>query len=48
VPHGGYQASGFGKDMSTCSFDGYTQVKHVMSALSPDPRKSWHDTVFRG
>jgi betaine-aldehyde dehydrogenase len=32
--------------MSTYSFDEYTQVKHVMSALSPQPRKSWHDVVF--
>ena len=46
MPHGGYKASGFGKDMSTYSFDEYTQVKHVMSALSRNPRKSWHDVVF--
>jgi betaine-aldehyde dehydrogenase len=46
MPHGGYKASGFGKDMSTYSFDEYTQVKHVMSALSGEPRKSWHDVVF--
>ena len=46
MPHGGYKASGFGKDMSTYSFDEYTQVKHVMSALSAEPRKSWHDVVF--
>jgi betaine-aldehyde dehydrogenase len=46
MPHGGYKASGFGKDMSTYSFDEYTQVKHVMSALSPEPRKAWHDVVF--
>jgi betaine-aldehyde dehydrogenase len=46
MPHGGYKASGFGKDMSTYSFDEYTQVKHVMSALSPQPRKTWHDVIF--
>lgn len=46
MPHGGYKASGFGKDMSTYSFEEYTQVKHVMSALSREPRKSWHDVVF--
>ena len=45
---GGKAPSGFGKDMSTCSFDEYTQVKHVMSALSAEPRKSWPDTVFTG
>ena len=32
--------------MSTYSFDEYTQVMYVMSALSPQPRKSWHDVVF--
>ena len=26
----------------------YTQVKHAMSALAAEPRKSWHDTVFTG
>ncbi len=46
MPHGGYKASGFGKDMSTYSFEEYTQVKHVMSALSAEPRKAWHDVVF--
>ena len=46
MPHGGYKASGFCKDMSTYSFDEYTQIKHVMSALSPEPRKSWHETVL--
>ena len=46
MPHGGYKSSGFGKDMSTYSFDEYTQVKHVMSALSAHPRKAWHDVVF--
>ena len=46
MPHGGYKASGFGKDMSAYSFDEYTQVKHVMSATGPQPRKAWHDVVF--
>ena len=46
MPHGGYKASGFGKDMSTYSLEEYTQVKHVMSALTPQPRKDWHDIVF--
>ncbi len=46
MPHGGYKASGFGKDMSTYSFDEYTQIKHVMSALSRQPHKTWHDTIF--
>ena len=34
MPHGGYKQSGFGKDMSTYSFDEYTQVKHVMYDLT--------------
>jgi betaine-aldehyde dehydrogenase len=46
MPHGGYKASGFGKDMSAYSFDEYTNVKHVMSEITGDPHKSWHDVVF--
>lgn len=46
MPHGGYKASGFGKDMSTYSLDEYTQIEHVMSTLSREPRKPWHDVVF--
>ena len=46
MPHGGYKASGFGKDMSAYSFEEYTQVKHVISALSPQPRKEWDDVIF--
>jgi betaine-aldehyde dehydrogenase len=34
MPHGGYRASGFGKDMSVYSFDEYTAVKHVMSDVT--------------
>jgi betaine-aldehyde dehydrogenase len=40
------KASGFGKDMSTYSFEEYTQVKHVMSDVSGVAVKPWHDTVF--
>jgi betaine-aldehyde dehydrogenase len=46
MPHGGYKASGFGKDMSQYSLDEYTQVKHVMVERSAVPRKDWHRTVF--
>lgn len=46
MPHGGYKASGFGKDMSAYSFEEYTNVKHVMSETTGAPRKSWHDLVF--
>ncbi|GAA0527050.1 gamma-aminobutyraldehyde dehydrogenase [Saccharopolyspora subtropica] len=46
MPHGGYKASGFGKDMSTYSFDEYTNIKHVMSDITGDQRKSWHNLVF--
>jgi 1-pyrroline dehydrogenase len=33
MPHGGYQGSGYGKDMSMYSFEEYTQIKHVMVSL---------------
>jgi betaine-aldehyde dehydrogenase len=46
MPHGGYKASGFGKDMSQYSFDEYTQVKHVMYDRTAVARKDWHRTVF--
>ena len=48
MPHGGYKASGFGKDMSTYSFEEYTQVKHVMYDSTAAVRKDWHRTVFTG
>ncbi|MEV5597561.1 gamma-aminobutyraldehyde dehydrogenase [Streptomyces sp. NPDC052496] len=46
MPHGGYKASGFGKDMSVYSFEEYTQVKHVMYDNTGVARKDWHRTVF--
>ncbi|MFH8975298.1 gamma-aminobutyraldehyde dehydrogenase [Streptomyces sp. NPDC017890] len=46
MPHGGYKASGFGKDMSVYSFEEYTQVKHVMFDNTAAVRKDWHRTVF--
>lgn len=46
MPHGGYRRSGFGKDMSTYSFDEYTQVKHVMLDVSGLAAKPWHRTIF--
>ncbi|MEV1048494.1 gamma-aminobutyraldehyde dehydrogenase [Streptomyces sp. NPDC049916] len=46
MPHGGYKASGFGKDMSAYSFEEYTQVKHVMYDNSAVARKEWHRTIF--
>ncbi|MDX3312821.1 gamma-aminobutyraldehyde dehydrogenase [Streptomyces sp. NPDC054884] len=46
MPHGGYKASGFGKDMSAYSFEEYTQVKHVMFDNTAVARKPWHRTVF--
>ncbi|MGW4893920.1 gamma-aminobutyraldehyde dehydrogenase [Kitasatospora sp. NPDC004240] len=46
MPHGGYRASGYGKDMSQYSFDEYTQVKHVMFDTTAVARKDWHRTVF--
>jgi betaine-aldehyde dehydrogenase len=46
MPHGGYRASGFGKDMSSYSFEEYTQVKHVMYDNTGVARKAWHRTIF--
>ncbi|MEV0946809.1 gamma-aminobutyraldehyde dehydrogenase [Rhodococcus sp. NPDC049939] len=46
MPHGGYKASGFGKDMSTYSFDEYTNIKHVMSDITGAAHKQWHDLIF--
>jgi betaine-aldehyde dehydrogenase len=48
MPHGGYAMSGFGKDMSTYSFEEYTLVKHVMLDNTGDARKAWHRTIFGG
>ncbi|AKH85122.1 gamma-aminobutyraldehyde dehydrogenase [Streptomyces sp. CNQ-509] len=46
MPHGGYRASGYGKDMSVYSFEEYTQIKHVMQDITGTARKEWHRTVF--
>jgi betaine-aldehyde dehydrogenase len=46
MPHGGMKASGYGKDMSSYSFDEYTQVKHVMSDITARAAKPWHSTIF--
>jgi betaine-aldehyde dehydrogenase len=46
MPHGGTKASGYGKDMSTYSFEEYTQVRHVMSDTTAVADKPWHHTVF--
>lgn len=47
MPHGGVKESGFGKDMSTYSFDEYTQVKHVMFDITGTAHKDWHRTIYR-
>ncbi|MEV7615249.1 gamma-aminobutyraldehyde dehydrogenase [Streptomyces sp. NPDC089799] len=46
MPHGGYKASGFGKDMSSYSFEEYTQIKHVMYDNTAVAAKDWHRTIF--
>ena len=48
MPHGGYKASESGKDMSTYSFDEYTNINHVPSEITGNAHKGWHDTVFGG
>nr|WP_296772628.1 gamma-aminobutyraldehyde dehydrogenase [Rhodococcus sp. (in: high G+C Gram-positive bacteria)] len=46
MPHGGVGASGFGKDMSSYSFEEYLTIKHVMTDITGVAKKSWHRTVF--
>ena len=46
MPHGGVKQSGFGKDMSTYSFEEYTTVKHVMFDRTGIAEKPWHRTIF--
>jgi betaine-aldehyde dehydrogenase len=46
MPHGGVKQSGFGKDMSTYSFEEYTNVKHVMYDTTGAAQKGWHRTIF--
>ena len=46
MPHGGMKESGFGKDMSSYSFEEYTVVKHVMFDITGAAAKDWHRTVF--
>ncbi len=46
MPHGGFGASGFGKDMSTYALHEYMQIKHVAMDRTRVGRKAWHRTVF--
>jgi betaine-aldehyde dehydrogenase len=46
MPHGGMKESGFGKDMSSYSFEDYTVVKHVMYDGTGVAVKPWHRTIF--
>ncbi len=46
MPHGGYKASGFGKDMSQYSLEEYTNIKHVSTEITGEVRKDWHRTIF--
>ncbi|GJF08632.1 gamma-aminobutyraldehyde dehydrogenase [Mycolicibacterium cyprinidarum] len=46
MPHGGFGASGFGKDMSQYSLEEYLSIKHVMSDITGVADKSWHRTIF--
>ncbi len=48
MAHGGYKASRSGKEMSTYSFDKYTNIKHVMSDITGNAHKGWYDTIFGG
>ena len=46
MPHGGFWASGFCKDMSMYSFEEYPQVKHVMFDNTALARKDWRSTIL--
>ncbi len=46
MPHGGFKQSGFGKDMSSYSFEEYTQIKHVSMDITGLAHKDWHRTIF--
>ncbi|MHA7243309.1 aldehyde dehydrogenase family protein [Paeniglutamicibacter antarcticus] len=46
MPHGGYKASGFGKDMSTYFFEDYTTIKHVLISHGIAAHKQWQYTFF--
>jgi betaine-aldehyde dehydrogenase len=46
MPHGGFGASGFGKDMSDYWFEEYLTIKHVMSDITAVVEKDWHRTIF--
>ncbi|MGD9622904.1 MAG: gamma-aminobutyraldehyde dehydrogenase [Mycolicibacterium sp.] len=46
MPHGGFGASGFGKDMSDYSLEEYLSIKHVMSDITGVADKPWHRTIF--
>lgn len=46
MPHGGFGASGFGKDMSSYSMEEYTRIKHVAVDITGDSHKEWHRTIF--
>ncbi|MDY6998615.1 MAG: gamma-aminobutyraldehyde dehydrogenase [Actinomycetota bacterium] len=46
MPHGGFGASGFGKDMSQYSLEEYLSIKHVMSDITGVADKEWHRTIF--
>ncbi len=46
MPHGGYGASGFGKNMSMYSLSEYTQIKHLAMDLTQKVEKNWHRTIF--
>jgi len=34
MPQGGFKGSGYGKDLSICSLEDYTRIKHAMVKLA--------------
>ena len=46
LPHGGFGASGFVKDMSQYSLAKYLPITHVKSDIPGMVDKDWHRTIF--
>jgi hypothetical protein len=46
MPHGGFEHSGYGKDLSLYGLEDYTRVKHVMSAWDQPFRPAPADEVL--
>lgn len=46
MPHGGFQQSGFGKDLSLYSLEEFTQLKHIYADATGEAKKPWHSVIY--